>query len=265
MEPLTGGERLFHEGRELFLRQDYAAARQTLVRYTRQAGEKAWADEVDYMLACTAYELRLPECREVLTDYLEAHPESRYRNRVQALIAASYFSEEKYMETIATLKGCDISLLSDEERDASALRMGTSYLKVDKWQEAAFWFSVLKDSSKAYYPDAVYNLAYIDYVQQKYDSALQGFREVKDDQKFQKLAPYYIADIYLIQNNYAQARKVADAYLALYPEEKNAGQMSRISGEAAYGQKDYAAASSHWNGIVKEKQCRRGWPCTNWA
>lgn len=233
---------MFHEGRELFLRQDYAAARQTLVRYTRQAGEKAWADEVDYMLACTAYELHLPECREVLTDYLEAHPESRYRNRVQALIAASYFSEEKYMETIATLKGCDISLLSDEECDASALRMGTSYLKMDKWQDATFWFSVLKDSSKAYYPDAVYNLAYIDYVQQKYDSALQGFREVKDDQKFQKLAPYYIADIYLIQNNYAQARKVADAYLALYPEEKNAGQMSRISGEAAYGQKDYAAA-----------------------
>ena len=27
VEPLTGGERLFHEGRELFLRQDYAAAR----------------------------------------------------------------------------------------------------------------------------------------------------------------------------------------------------------------------------------------------
>ena len=49
VEPLTGADRLFNEGRELFLRQDYAAARQTLVRYTRQAGEKAWADEVDYM------------------------------------------------------------------------------------------------------------------------------------------------------------------------------------------------------------------------
>lgn len=242
VEPLTGADRLFNEGRELFLRQDYAAARQTLVRYTRQAGEKAWADEVDYMLACTAYELKMPDCREVLSDYLEAHPESRYRNRVQALIGASYFSEEKYMETIATLKGCDISLLSDEERDASALRMGTSYLKVGKLQDAAFWFAVLKETSKDFHNDAVYNLAYIDYVQQKYDTALQGFREVQDDRKFQKLAPYYIADIYLIQGNYAQARKVADAYLALYPEEKYAAQMNRISGEAAYGQKDYAAA-----------------------
>ena len=70
VEPLTGADRLFNEGRELFLRQDYAAARQTLVRYTRQAGEKAWADEVDYMLACTAYELKMPDCREVLSDYL---------------------------------------------------------------------------------------------------------------------------------------------------------------------------------------------------
>ena len=155
VEPLTGADRLFNEGRELFLRQDYAAARQTLVRYTRQAGEKAWADEVDYMLACTAYELKMPDCREVLSDYLEAHPESRYRNRVQALIGASYFSEEKYMETIATLKGCDISLLSDEERDASALRMGTSYLKVGKLQDAAFWFAVLKETSKDFHNDVV--------------------------------------------------------------------------------------------------------------
>lgn len=85
------GRPFVQRGRELFLRQDYAAARQTLVRYTRQAGEKAWADEVDYMLACTAYELKMPDCREVLSDYLEAHPESRYRNRVQALIGASYF------------------------------------------------------------------------------------------------------------------------------------------------------------------------------
>ena len=29
VEPLTGADRLFNEGRALFLRQDYAAARQT--------------------------------------------------------------------------------------------------------------------------------------------------------------------------------------------------------------------------------------------
>ena len=85
--------------------------------------------------------------------------------------------------------------------------MGTSYLKVGKLQDAAFWFAVLKETSKDFHNDAVYNLAYIDYVQQKYDTALQGFREVQDDRKFQKLAPYYIADIYLIQGNYAQDPK----------------------------------------------------------
>ena len=76
VEPLTGADCLFNEGRGLFLRQDYAAARQTLVRYTRQAGEKAWADEVDYMLACTAYELKMPDCREVLSTSGVALPQS---------------------------------------------------------------------------------------------------------------------------------------------------------------------------------------------
>ena len=40
VEPLTGADRLFNEGRELFLRQDYAAARQTLVRYTVRRGKR---------------------------------------------------------------------------------------------------------------------------------------------------------------------------------------------------------------------------------
>ena len=34
-EPLTDSRRLFDDGKQLFLRQDYAAARQTLDRYVR--------------------------------------------------------------------------------------------------------------------------------------------------------------------------------------------------------------------------------------
>lgn len=44
-EPLTDSRRLFDDGKQLFLRQDYAAARQTLDRYVRQNGETDLLDE----------------------------------------------------------------------------------------------------------------------------------------------------------------------------------------------------------------------------
>jgi TolA-binding protein len=54
---LTDGKRLFDDGKELFLRQDYAAAQQTLLRYVEVGDQTTLLEEADYMLACTASSL----------------------------------------------------------------------------------------------------------------------------------------------------------------------------------------------------------------
>lgn len=241
-EPLTDHRRLFDDGKELFLRHDYAAAQQTLMQYVKQNPQADTSDEVAYMLTCTAYELNASDRLEQLEKFLDTYPDSRHRNRVQALLASVYFFQEKYLETIATFKGCDLELLSNEERDVCTLRMATAYQKIGNLQEASMWFSILKEVSEKYHADAVYNLAYIDYVQKRYDEALAGFREVESDEHYRKLSPYYIADIYLIKGNYEQARRIAGVYVEAYPDEPNAVQMKRIAGEAAYGMKDYMQA-----------------------
>ena len=81
-EPLTDSRRLFDDGKELFLRRDYAAAQQTLSRFVQQKPQASLADEAAYMIACTSYELKSPDCIKQLEGYLEQYPDSRYANRV---------------------------------------------------------------------------------------------------------------------------------------------------------------------------------------
>lgn len=253
-EPLTDSRRLFDDGKELFLRRDYAAAQQTLSRFVQQKPQASLADESAYMIACTSYELKSPDCIKQLEGYLEQYPDSRYANRVQSLIASVYFFQEKYPEAIACFKGCQFDLLADSERDACTLRMGTAYLKMGNLQEAAVWFSILKEVSSEYHIDAVYHLAYIDYVQKQYDKALQGFREAGESSKYAALSPYYIADIHLVRGNYQQARQIASTYLEAYPRQEKAIEMKRICGEACYGLKQYAAAIDYLSAYRSETE-----------
>lgn len=253
-EPLTDSRRLFDDGKELFLRRDYAAAQQTLSRFVQQKPQALLADEAAYMIACTSYELKSPDCIKQLEGYLEQYPDSRYANRVQSLIASAYFFQEKYPEAIACFKGCQFDLLADSERDACTLRMGTAYLKMGNLQEAAVWFSILKEVSSEYHIDAVYHLAYIDYVQKQYDKALQGFREAGESSKYAALSPYYIADIHLVRGNYQQARQIASTYLEAYPRQEKAIEMKRICGEACYGLKQYAAAIDYLSAYRSETE-----------
>ena len=63
---------------------------------------------------------------------------------------------------------------------------------------------LLKEVSPRYQSDATYNLAYIDYVEKRYNKALDAFLSLKDDAVYSSLVPYYIGEIYLLQGNYEQ-------------------------------------------------------------
>ena len=132
-------------------------------------------------------------------------------------------------------RACDLEALPDAERDDCAMRLATSYLKEGNLRDASVWFLLLKEVSPRYQSDATYNLAYIDYVEKRYNKALDAFLSLKDDAVYSSLVPYYIGEIYLLQGNYEQARSVAERYLKVYSGHKDEAQMERVLGEPVLG------------------------------
>ena len=216
----------------------------------QQVLPKDVAGDKEYARVCKEYELRTENSIDLMEAYLKQYPDSRHANRIESMMASVYFEEGKFQEAIAIYRSCDLDALPDKERDEAALKLATAYLKVGHLEEAKVWFTLLKEVSKDYQSDAVYNLGYIDYVEGKYDKALKAFTSLQTDDEYDALVPYYIGEIYLLRGEYQKADEVASDYLRHFAGHKDEAEMKRVQGEARYGMKDYLAAVSSLEGYV---------------
>ena len=216
----------------------------------QQVLPKDVAGDKEYARVCKEYELRTENSIDLMEAYLKQYPDSRHVNRIESMRASVYFEEGKFQEAIAIYRSCDLDALPDKERDEAALKLATAYLKVGHLEEAKVWFTLLKEVSKDYQSDAVYNLGYIDYVEGKYDKALKAFTSLQTDDEYDALVPYYIGEIYLLRGEYQKADEVASDYLRHFAGHKDEAEMKRVQGEARYGMKDYLAAVSSLEGYV---------------
>ncbi len=242
-EKITSPTNLYKEGKVLFLNKDYAAAVPALKAFVKQKTmPNDLLQEAKYMLVSSAYELKEKNRIELLRGYLEQYPDTPYANRIYSLLASSYFYEEKYDEALALFNSSQLDLLADEERDDRTYQLATCYMKTNNLKEAAIWFETLRSSSAKYATDCSYYIAYIRYSQKHYDEALKDFLPLQSNPKYKALVPYYIAEIYAIKQNYAQAQTIAQNYLLAYPTNEHAAEMYRIVGEANYHSGQYQQA-----------------------
>lgn len=257
-EKITSPVNLYKEGKVLFTQKNYAAAVPPLQAFIKQCPQAALKEQAEYMLVCSAYELKDRNSIPALRNYLEKYPDTPYANRIYALMASAYFYEGKYDEALALFNSARLDLLGNEERDDMTYQLATCYLKAGDVKEAAIWFETLKNTSPKYAEDCSYYLSYIRYTQKRYDEALQGFLPLQDAPKYKALVPYYIAEIYSLKKNYDKAEIVAQNYLSAYPQNEHAAEMYRILGDAYYHLRDYhKAVAAFANYLERDSAPRR--------
>lgn len=256
-DKITASTHLYKEGKELFLGKNYAAAIPSLKAFVKQKTTATLRQEAEYMLVCSAYELKDRNRITLLRNYLDRYPDSPYANRIYALLASCYFYDQKYDEALALFNSARLDLLGNEERDDMTYLLATCYLKTGNLKEASIWFETLKESSPKYAQDCAYYISYIRYTQKRYDEALKGFLPLQDNAKYKALVPYYIAEIYAIKKNYDKAEIVAQNYLSAYPQNEHAAEMYRILGDAYYHFEQYHKAVEAFDNYLERDNAPR--------
>lgn len=232
----------FREGRELFLQRNYAAALPQLKTYLYLCPKSENRMEANYMLVCSACELKDKHRIQKMKGFLEEFPDTPHANRVYALIAEAYYEEGDYDRALAFFNTTQLELLDNDERDQMTYVRARANLAVGNMKDAAVWFNTLVETDSRYQKDCLYYLSYIRYERGQYSQALEGFRTLQNDTSFGAPSCYYIAEISLINGQFEEAEGMARAYLDDYPEDEHVAEMQRILGSAWYHQGMYSEA-----------------------
>lgn len=227
-------DRLFQEGKEFFVQQNYSGCIDKLEAYKKHATDADLIQEADYMLVCSAFEQGRPNAGELLKNYLDVYPDTRHADDICFRIGSVHFGNGEYEKAIYWLQEANIDMLSPEEQEASSYRLAYSLLQKGDLDKARAYFERIKEIGSTYQEASAYYVAYIDYADGKYNKALVEFEELSNLSAYQEQSAYYITQIYFIQNKYRQAVESGEDLLKSFPDSGNNTEIYRVVGNSYY-------------------------------
>jgi len=234
---------LYKQGLELFDKKQFLAAQKNFYDYSNLGSTPLLlkSDALYYAAAC-GIELFHKDGEWRMRDFIANHPGSNKVNSAYFYLGKSSFRRKKYEETIKNFDKVDIYRLAKEDLAELYFKRGYSNLENGDKDKAKLDFFEIKDVDNKYAHPANYYYSHIAYREKNYETALQGFTRLVNNETFGTVVPYYITQIYFVQGKYTQVVKDAPALLNDSDKVQKANEINRMIGESYYNLKDYKKA-----------------------
>jgi len=266
----------YDTGVKLFEDQKYVSAQKCFenVIALRKDPNSLIGISAEYYSAVCATELFNRDAEILLKQFIARHPESPYVKKARFNLGKYSYRKKKYREAIDYFWSIDLYDLSSEEQAELYFKRGYCYFQLSQLSEqsgkepekekldpliihndnaprkyvassienAKADFYQIKDKDTKYTHPANYYYSHIAYKQKNYETALQGFLNLAQDENFGPIVPYYITQIYYIQGKYPEAVKYATPLLTDSTNIKRLPEIIRIIGESDYRTGKFAEA-----------------------
>ncbi len=239
-------EALYKTGIDLFDKKQFAASQKSFTDYMALVpGSTLLKTDAEYYAAACGIELFNKDGEWLMRTFIERHPESNKVKWAYFYLGKSNFRKKKYDETIKYLEKVDIYELRREDLAELYFKRGYSYFETGNNEKAKADLYEIKDVDNKYAHPANYYYSHIVYKEKNYETALQGFNRLLNDETFGSVVPYYITQIYFIQGKYNEVIQTAPALLQDSTHIQKQGEINRMIGESYFNLKDYSNALSY--------------------
>jgi TolA-binding protein len=237
---------VFNRAMDLYNKEKYAAAIRLFDTYIKDGDEnnRISLAEAEYYAALSALRLFNPDSEYRMIVYLSKHPESPKINEARIALGDYFYQNKSYRKACSYYDMVNRYELESGKLPEYFFRYGYSlYIKGDK-AKALMMFSEIKDIDTEYTAPAVYYFSHIAYEQKMYQTALEGFMTLKDDETFGPIVPFYIAQILYLNKDYDGLLQIAPDLLKSAPKDR-AIELYRFIGDAYYNKGNYEEALSY--------------------
>lgn len=248
----------FYRGEELFAKEQYAAARKEFRNFINSYPHPTDPLYIKalYYEGVSALELFNNDAVELLEEFNRNYPESIYRKVIYFRLGKYYYQKKDYKEALVwfnKLKGADVEPADLEE---FYFKVGYSNFHEGNMEAAKSAFFEVKDGISEYAGPALYYYSHIAYQEGSYQTALEGFLKLQNDERFAKLVPYYIAQIYYLQGRYDEVTEYATK---IDPSDNvvNEADMNHLIGDAYYKTGRYQEAVPYLEAYNKKSKTTR--------
>ncbi|HEY4336905.1 MAG TPA: tetratricopeptide repeat protein [Puia sp.] len=153
-----------------------------------------------------------------------------------------YFRQKDYNSALKLYDHADIDNLSNDDIADMKFHQGYCYFTLKQFDNALPLFNAIRQMPKdPNYIDANYYYGFICFYQRKYNDALEAFKIVENNPNYEKVVPYYVANIYLVQGQKDKAIEYAEAHLKKGNQYYDA-ELRQLVGHGYYEKQDFAKA-----------------------
>jgi TolA-binding protein len=233
----------FYRGMEFFNKEKYPAAIRLFDSFVRN-GDKSnlvLVADAEYYSSIAALKLFNQDAEYRMMMFIYTHPESPRINSARLELGDYFYQNKNYRKAVVYYETVNRQELKSDKLAEYFFRLGYSLYITGNQSRALLMFSEIKDVDTEYTPPAIYYFSQIAYEQKMYQTALEGFKRLKEDETFGGVVPFYIVQILYLRKDY-------DNILSMAPELlKSAGkaravELYRFIGDAYYSKENYKEA-----------------------
>lgn len=234
---------IWQSAMEMFQNKNYGGARHEFADFLQKEND-SYSDrsaKASFYMAWCSIELFRPEAEQEMKSFIKKNPESNLKQAAYFQLGRQQYRSKKYKTALQWFKKVDVYSLTSSQRTEYQFKMGYAYFQRKKLDEARkFLFEIINVSGE-YNAPANYYYAHIAYLNENYQTALNGFEKLTKNKTFKPIVPYYITQIYYLQEKYNKVIDYAPQFLD-DTSVKRSAEIAKMIGLSHYQLKEYKKA-----------------------